>query len=278
MQIVWCLGGLGNQMFQYAFYRALELSGKESSIDISQFDEYSLHNGYELKRVFNLMPRLAIKEDVHKLRQGFVSKVLRKFKLRDSVVSVPFEFNPRYLTLRGDKYLIGYWQSEKYFAEYESQIRNDFTFPSLDDANQAYANLIKNSNSVALHIRMGDYVNHPLHGGICTPEYYQQAIDLIQQKTEAPRYFIFSNDVTWCKNNLGLSGAVYIEGNEGENSFRDMQLMSLCRHNIIANSSFSWWGAWLNNFQDKTVIAPEKWFNDANINTEDLIPNSWITI
>ncbi len=125
---------------------------------------------------------------------------------------------------------------------------------------------------------MGDYVNHPIHGGICTMDYYQQAIDIMKSKIVNPKFFIFSNDIEWCHSHLKLADAVYITGNKGENSYRDMQLMSMCKHNIIANSSFSWWGAWLNNNPDKIVIAPAKWFNDPKINTRDLIPDDWIKI
>lgn len=279
MQIVWCLGGLGNQMFQYAFYRKLELMGKEVYLDLSEFNNYDLHNGFELQKIFAVAPKIIPSIAVKKFRQNKFFKVLARLKLYQRIISQSeFNFNSKYLDYSFSRYLIGYWQSESYFAEIERQIREDFTFPSLDAANQLIANQIRSTNAISLHVRMGDYVNHPLHGGICTKEFYLRAIDIIKDKVEDPQFFIFSNEIDWCKNNLPLANAVYVGGNDGENSYRDMQLMSLCKHNIIANSSFSWWGAWLNSNINKIVIAPAKWFNDPQINTSDLLPASWVKI
>lgn len=284
MQIVWCLGGLGNQMFQYAFYRRLQLDGKDVALDISGFNGYELHNGFEIRNIFGIDVTMADISVVNEIKlkilhATFIQKIIWKiFSSCPIMMQKKFNFHEEYLNFRKPKYLEGYWQSEKYFAAYSEIIRNDFKFPKLDAQNKEYADKIQHTESVSIHIRMGDYINHPLHGGICTIEYYQRAIDFIKAKLDKPIFFIFSNDVEWCKNNLQLENAIYVTGNDGQNSYRDMQLMSMCKHNIIANSSFSWWGAWLNNNPDKVVIAPSRWFNDPTINTKDLLPDSWIQI
>jgi hypothetical protein len=271
-------------MFQYALYRRLHLDGKDVALDISAFDNYELHNGFEVGRIFGFNLNIADISVVNGIKlkvfhATIIQKIIWKiFSSRPIIVQNKFDFHDEYLSFRKPKYLEGYWQTEKYFGIHSDTIRNDFKFPQLDLLNKEYADKIQHAESVSVHIRMGDYINHPLHGGICTLEYYENAIALIKVKVENPLFFIFSNDIEWCKNNLKLDNAIYITGNDGENSFRDMQLMSMCKHNIIANSSFSWWGAWLNNNSDKIVIAPSKWFNDPTINTKDLIPDSWIQI
>lgn len=286
MQIIWCLGGLGNQMFQYAFYRCLQLENKDVALDLSEFKNYSLHNGFELTKIFSINinePDYSLVDEIKKAAAStsIWSKIYRKLKLPTRyIVQNNFNYNPKYCNFANTqtKYLEGYWQSEKYFSDYADVIRNDFTFPDIDNYNELYVTKIQQTNAVSVHIRMGDYVNHPLHGEICTLEYYTQAIEIIKSKIANPMYFVFSNDIEWCKQNLEMSNAVYVTGNVDGNSYRDMQLMSMCKHNVIANSSFSWWGAWLNNNPNKVVIAPSKWFNDESINTCDLLPESWIKI
>lgn len=277
MQIVWCLGGLGNQMFQYAFYRRLQLDGKDVALDISGFRNYSLHNGFELTNIFNVSINIA--DESANFRRVW-SKICRKLRLPTQNIQRDFNYDFKFCKFANNKtrYLQGYWHSEKYFGAYANIIRDDFRFLDMDNDNKLYAAQIQQTDAVSLHIRMGDYVNHPLHGGICTLEYYQQAIDLIKVKVASPVFFVFSNNIEWCKQNLDITNVVYVTGNTGKDSYRDMQLMSLCKHNIIANSSFSWWGAWLNNNPDKVVIAPLKWFNDESISTCDLLPESWVKI
>ena len=279
MQIVWCLGGLGNQMFQYAFYRNLELMGKDAYLDIGEYRDYELHNGFELQKIFSIAPKIISTSDVASFRQNKFFKILDRLKLFRRVISQSeFNFERKYFDYYFSRYLIGYWQSEAYFSEINAQIREDFTFPVLDAENQLIADKIEATNAVSLHVRMGDYVNHPLHGGICTLEFYRKAINIISCEVSNPQFFVFSNDINLCQSNLQLDNAIYVIGNSGANSFKDMHLMSLCKHNIIANSSFSWWGAWLNNNSDKIVVAPAKWFNDSQINTSDLLPATWMKI
>lgn len=174
--------------------------------------------------------------------------------------------------------MYGYYQSEKYFKEITNIIRKDFTFPKpVDIINQKLINQIDNTESVSIHIRRGDYLNIPNTQNICSISYYKKAINLILKNISNPQFYIFSNDINWCKQHLQIDKAIFISNNTGKNSFIDMQLMSCCKHNIIANSTFSWWGAWLNNNPNKIIISPNKWMNDTN-GTGDIIPNDWIKI
>ena len=177
----------------------------------------------------------------------------------------------------------GFWQSDKYFLKYESEIRKDFSFPSFTDrVNINLLSEIINSNSVSIHIRRGDYIqmnsaieSHPL----CSIKYYQSAISKIKEIIEKPKFYFFSDDIEWVKNQFfSVENAIFVNHNKGKDSYKDMQLMANCKHNIIANSSFSWWGAWLNPNPKKIVIAPKNWFKDTSIDTSDLIPSTWIRL
>lgn len=265
-------GGLGNQMFQYALGRVLaiknhaklvlDLSGykNQAAIDTPRQYELGIFNIQAAKysrNIFNfLRPRKLISENSH-------------------------SFDPAILKLKGNLHLVGYWQSEKYFAEYADIIRQDFTYnTSPAGKNKKLLHDISKSNSVSIHIRRGDYIKIPSTNqfhGTCGLEYYQSAVKIIKQKVKNPIFYIFSDDINWCKNNLNIIGkTVYIDHNQGAKSWEDMRLMSYCKHNIIANSSFSWWGAWLNNNPKKIIIAPRQWFNDQSIDTKDLLPATWI--
>ncbi len=280
MKIINIIGGLGNQMFQYAFALSLKNKTKEEvKIDISSFNGYELHNGYEINKIFHKNLKICSNKERKKISYNgkeFTQKLKRKiFKIeKNEYFEQDFSYNKNLNYTK--KYFIGYWQSEKYFNEIKEEIKKKFKFPEIkDNKNMIILNKIKSNNSVSIHIRRGDYINHPIHGGICDIAYYKKAIKYIKTNVKDPIMYIFSDDIKWCKENLYLSDANYINWNQGEDSFRDMQLMSECKHNIIANSSFSWWGAWLNNNVNKIVIAPSKWFNDKNMDTKDLLPKEW---
>ncbi|MDD1606886.1 MAG: alpha-1,2-fucosyltransferase [Methylococcaceae bacterium] len=286
------IGGLGNQMFQYAAGRALSLQRKQPLLlDVSGFANYELHHGFELQRVFACPIVIASTKDVQKVL-GWQANPLIKRRLT----------NPRWTLLRGNNfvveshfqywagiqqvppsvYLQGYWQSEKYFQELAAIVRADFTFKlPLNLKNAEFSQKISQVNAVSLHIRRGDYVQNPVTlatHGLCTLAYYQAAIQAIADSVAEPYFFIFSDDMAWVKANLKISlPCQYIDHNQGMESYNDMRLMSLCQHHIIANSSFSWWGAWLNPSINKIVIAPKQWFADDK-NTSDLLPQSWLTL
>ncbi|MFA6013856.1 MAG: alpha-1,2-fucosyltransferase [Gallionellaceae bacterium] len=292
MIISYILGGIGNQMFQYAAGRALALQiDQPFAVDLASFSNYSLHHGFELNRVFNLNVAVAEQSDVQAMlgwrAHPLAIKVLRRAVFSTLcgsklVIEPHFNFWPGLLEKTDECYLFGYWQSERYFKAIESTLRKDFTFRTpLTGRNAELAIEIARGQTVSLHVRRGDYVSDAKTGkvmDVCSLDYYHAAINYIAARVSQPVFYIFSDDIAWVKQNLQLnSPAVYIEHNRQAESYRDMQLMSLCQHQIIANSSFSWWGAWLNSNAEKIVIAPKHWFVNGN-STEDLIPRAWVRL
>lgn len=286
------IGGLGNQMFQYATARSLSLKKNTTlQLDISSFENYPLHQGFELDRVFDISTKISSESDVKKILGWNHTRMFRRFifrfklfflKSQGLIFEPHFNFWPDLFNVPNNSYLVGYWQTEKYFNEYSEIIHSDFTFRRpLDSVNIDIATNMNLSNSVSLHIRRGDYVNNPktksTHG-LCSLDYYSTAVNYISNHINSPHFFIFSDDITWAKENIKLDfPCQFIGHNHGINSYIDMQLMSKCKHNVIANSSFSWWGAWLNQNKNKIVIAPKQWFAD-NTKLIDIIPPNWIKL
>lgn len=284
-------GGLGNQMYQYAAAKALSVRFNTGIYA----DLYALNkqtNATFRKYGLNVFSTdLPIK---NKLRNKLAIKSLgciSNKKLNDRLLntsgifrdnSAQF-FDPKFDNLKNGTTLYGYFQNELYFSDVESELRNDFIFRiPLSDKNTEIASQINNSQSASIHIRRGDYLNSNSNLAPLNVSYYAKAIELIKNKTEDTEFFVFSDEIEWVKQNLdfGNNTCHYIDENKGESNYIDMQLMSICKHNIIANSSFSWWGAWLNNNPDKVVIAPDKWYkNDINNNyPEGFIPSKWIVL
>ena len=267
-------GGLGNQMFQYALCQSLVSKGVKVKLDISSFNAGSLHNGYELERVFSLHEDYCSRSE--RIIVKSLSKVLRVLFKRPYKEKREWQwvYHPEVNNIRFG-FLKGYWQSEKYFSKSANIIRSKFTFPMLTDGrNMAVQDAIASTNGVGLHIRRRDY----LRGGCSLNiDYYRHAMALIKEQVSDPYYFVFSDDIEWAREHIEDSRAMFIDWNTGSNSFVDMQLMSLCRHNIIANSSFSWWGAWLNRNPSKLVIAPGQWMPGMK-DTRDVLPEHWIPI
>ena len=285
-------GGIGNQMFQYAAGRALSILMQQPFfLDLQDFRGYSLHQGFQLNDVFNLDVSTADEQMLNtKLgfrNQKFLRKLLKRplFKfMRGSqfVIEPHYHYWQELNTYRSCAYLYGYWQSEKYFQSIKSIIRSDFKFlHALDSRNALLADEIQNSLSVSVHIRRGDYLSNYRTSKImhtCEPDYYQRAITHLSEQLNKPKFYIFSDDIAWVKDHLSVPAeTIFIEHNIGKESYRDMQLMSLCKHNITANSSFSWWGAWLNDNPNKLVVVPRKWFVN-NINDQDLVPDKWVRL
>lgn len=284
MIIIKIIGGLGNQMFQYSFYKSLQSKGFNVYADLSDFEDYPLHNGYELGRIFNLTVRTPSKFILNLFKPNQTKWVFRKLKrvlnLKKTyrVEEKEFRFDPSFLS-DTNKYYFGYWQNEGYFHDIADQIKHDFIFPKIVDIeNKTILQKITNTQSVSIHVRRGDYLKDPLLGNICNLYYYEEAILNINSKIKDTQFFVFSDDMAWCRQNLKLENVTYIDLNKGKNSYIDMQLMSNCKHNIIANSSFSWWGAWLNNNTNKVVIAPGKWVNNLDGDDTDICPKNWIKL
>lgn len=284
MKIVRVLGGLGNQMFQYAFYLSLLEKGFDAKIDITQLRNYKLHNGYELENIFNINPQIATYDEVKKLSRNrkneMISKLCRKFLPEKSFEYLEKSYSIYdegvYNTI-GDTYYQGYWHNEKYFNGIKNIVIKNFTLKhEFENRNLEILQEIENRNSVSIHVRRGDYVNHPYLSNICNDEYYSNAISKIQSIINKPIFYIFSDDIEYCKVLFQSLNAIYINHNNEKNSHYDMFLMSKCKHNIIANSSFSWWGAWLNCNPNKIVIGPSKWnFRDKKF---DILPEKWLKI
>lgn len=277
-------GGLGNQMFQYALYLKLISLHKDVRIDDLHIKKHgNQHNGLELVDVFGCTYHEAELFDIYRLSDAQLTlwdrakrKILKNRK-RTHFIERNYEFHPELLE-EDEIYLEGYWQSYLYFQDIRENILNEFRFkPFEDPENLALMQEIQGSNAISIHIRRGDYLdpaNINMLGGICTKEYYEQAIQYIENKVDNPKWFLFTDDAAWCSQNFPQCKIVTC--NLGKSSYRDMQLMCLCKHNIIANSSFSWWAAWLNINDDKIVIAPKKWKNSGDI--PNICPSEWIRL
>jgi len=190
-----------------------------------------------------------------------------------------FAFDKKVPELGPNTYLQGFWQSPKYFEEYENVIRKDFTLKNMPDNIERLAREIQSQASLCVHVRRGDYVRNKLHD-VVGQGYYKKGIDYIKSKTNIDKIYIFSDDRSWCEDNLHFDiSTMYIgDGYAGEAGEGNIYLMSQCKNFIIPNSTFSWWGAWLSNFKDKIVVCPKRWFNDLSINTDDLMPRDWVRI
>lgn len=284
MIIVRIIGGLGNQLFQYAAAKALAQRHKTHvKLDTSSFNEEQLRN-FDLLHL-NIDATLASAGEIKKLKAFTIPQRIRSYLTpypkRKFYKQPFFHFDKKFFKLGHDVYMQGYFQSEKFFRNIEKDIREDFRIKDEKIKKVTeFGQQLNQLNSVALHIRRGDYSNKEtlrVHG-ILPMSYYKAAIELLQSKYSNLSFFIFTDDRKWVEDNLQLPDATTVSGNVSSTHFEDIYLMSLCHHNIIANSSFSWWGAWLNENKNKTVIAPAQWFNDGPKDTQDLLPASWIKI
>lgn len=285
MKIVRYLGGLGNQMFQYAFYKALKQHFKRVKADLGGFESYGLHNGFELEKVFDIRLVRASPLEVRVLdphhRQWPYRKLRRILNVRNAYFEerVPFSFDRSIFSDASSRLFWGYWQHCQYLSAIEDDLRKDFSFSPLQDAKSLglVERLEGDGDYVAVHVRRGDYLKDPYLGGMVTLGYFQQALSLLNGLVANPRFVVFSDDVNWCRQHLNPPNALYVDWNRGKESFRDMQLMSRCQHAIISNSSFSWWGAWLNPNPKKIVVVPRVWCSPAlATDTVGMHPKEWI--
>lgn len=287
MKIVKIIGGLGNQMFQYALYLSLKekFPEEEVLVDTSYFATYHVHTGLELERVFGI--------DLHQASFGQLLKVtipVKNYKLSRIIrkclpkrstecrEATDYTFNQSVFEA-GNKYYDGYWQNYLYFKEVVNEVRDVFQFRlPLSNQNKLLVEKINaDAAAVSIHIRRGDYLKVKNYAGLCNLDYYKAAVAHIKNNVSEPHFFLFSDDVEWCKENIvNLLGpnVTIVDWNKGKDSPIDMLLMSRCKHNIIANSSFSWWAAFLNSNEGKIVCAPQKWTN-TKVNCRFQLPD-WI--
>ncbi len=281
-------------MFQYAFIHAMAMKRRcEFLLDVDAIAFARQHNGYELKDVFSIEDSLVADPATLRELLGWryplsIRNVLRHRMARPfRSDKIYVEKNLRYqadLEEFDARYWIGYWQSERYFSHVGAEIRRAFRFSnSLSEATAVYMEQIRKGSAVSVHFRRGDYVSNSktsaIHG-VCDLGYYRRAVTYFLERYTNLTFFVFSDDLNWVKANAGeIFGkrVVFVEGSHGRNSFRDMQLMSACDLHVIANSTFSWWAAWLAESSRKCVIAPRRWFNEVE-KSHDLIPASWISL
>lgn len=261
MIIVRLKGGLGNQMFQYALGRVLAIKNNtELLLDLNYFKSKNFTTRAYNLSTFNIK-----------------AKILQENK-------IPFfikYFLPIFKKINWNKniYLDGYFQSEKYFKEYTGVIREDFTLKEVSIKSESLIKEIKNCNSVCMHIRRGDYIGNKFHP-LQDISYYENGIKELEKNVKIDNIYIFSDDIVWCKENLQFNYNIMFVNKDdlGITDVEELWIMTLCKYFIIANSSFSWWGAWLSERVGKIVVCPQKWFADKNIDTSDLIPEDWIRL
>lgn len=287
-------GGLGNQLFQYALGRHLSFQhGYELKLDIRWYSavnytdtirKYRLDHFHTKKGIATDLDIKSIytpKSDIFPIK--FIREFISPTNNSNFVKEKSLSFDMDIIRSPDNVYLDGFWASEKYFKNIEKVIREDLTVKNPPiEMNHSYACEITSCESISVHVRRGDYVNNSktkeFHGN-CSKEYYYDAMDIIASKVTKPHFFIFSDDCEWVKRNLKTDYPMsYIDFNGEERDYEDLRLMSLCKYHIIANSTFSWWGAWLSNYPSKIVIAPKNWYSDPNLKTADLIPETWMRI
>lgn len=278
-------GGLGNQLFQFAAGTALaERLGTVLKLDLSFYEEESQRN-FELPK-FNTKIITASKEECSPfIDQGIVERAFYRLlpAYRRPVYKQPgFGYDPFFEEAENGKYLKGYWQSWKFFDSVQALIRQQYVINSDYIKHlQPLAEEWRNTETVSVHIRHGDYKSPAAlaYHGLLSSEYYNQALDRIHTLYPGVKIMFFSDDMEWVLQNIHTNlPHRFITGQITQNALEDFYLMQHCRHHIIANSSFSWWAAWLNPSLSKTVIAPRNWFADAGNETRDILPPDWIQI
>lgn len=296
MIIIRIQGGLGNQLFQYALAASLKAKKNiDVILDVSFFNNQFGQKG-ATKRDFILdhfnvqnFERTIDKEIL--LGNTFVKKVKRFFERNflphyknTYVIEKQSGFDNDVFRIKNNAYLDGYWQSYKYFENIENSLRMELSLKTqLSYESTCLLNDIKLQNtSISIHIRRGDYINkYSTFYYQITPDYYQNSIEFIKKQlnTDLIKIYVFSDDIEWCKENIKIEEHHQFVPNAKKEEFEDLILMSNCSHNIIANSTYSWWGAWLNLNPNKIVVCPKKWFNDSNLNfNQTIYPSSWNTL
>lgn len=285
-------GGLGNQMFGYTFYMYMKNKGYDVNIILTEFLFTYIHNGIE---IFDIFPKITLNNKYHAkfyiiintlLKNTFAKRCMAKFvgfyysKFKIVNQINPYTFDSFKFSPNNTYLLNGFWQNYMYSLDMEYEIKSIFEFHIPEVwCNKYILDKIEKTNSVSIHVRRGDYLKNEFsdYNVIKTMNFYKDAISLIKEKISNPNFYIFSDDIQWCKDNFVGDEYVFIIGNTGKHSYLDMYMMSRCKHNIISNSTFSWWGAWLNNNDKKIVIAPKYWTN-SGIKSADFCPDKWFFI
>lgn len=304
MIIIRAMGGLGNQLQQYALYKKLESMGKDVRLDTSWFDNVSMQAAMsdaltarelELNHLQGIRYAAATKEEIRAVLgrlweepESVMQKVKRTFRPSANPAFIESDMYHENIFSYTDKYLVGYWACEKYYADILGTLRHEIKFPACSDPdvqrkNDALIKQMEKTISVSMHIRRGDYLddaNKPLFGNICKDTYYAKAISYMKERFGEVRFYLFSDDTAYVREHYQGEEYQVVDWNQGKNSFYDILLMSRCRHNICANSTFSFWGARLNAHEDKVMVRPS-----IHKNTQVCIPaqmkelwNGWTLI
>jgi hypothetical protein len=286
--IVRLAGGLGNQLFQYAAGLALARRvGGDLKVDAGGFDRDPLR-AYQLG-LMGINAKCASAGEVRKLLRWKGSMAdratCRVWKRglpapRTFFQEPRFEFSPEFRDLSDETYLQGYWQSPRYFEDVEDELRQICRAGPSPAFASSLEDDLRLSMSVSVHVRRGDYVRNPraqAHYESCSPAYYSKAVSLVKERVANARFFVFSDEPDWAAENWS-SGAPVTFMPCAPSPADDLRLMAACRHHIIANSTFSWWGAWLNPRSDKIVVSPARWFRDVERNLDDLLPAAWMRV
>ena len=290
------IGGLGNQLFQYALARNLALKNNtDLQLDTLEFATYP-HHKYSLQH-FNIIEQEATEEELrhfHNIKayiasEKFSYKIIKKLKLekyvlfsRGYIKEFQSTYDPKILDITGDVYLDGYWQSEKYFKNIRETLLKDLTLkkPMSDQGKKFQDEIHSKEMPVSLHIRRGDFANNPVQSkfhGVTPLEHHYAGIKIITEKHPNPHFFVFSDSIEWARENFKTSYPTTFIDLGVEKNYEELMLMSFCKHHILSNSTFGWWGAWLAQSKDQIVVAPKKWFNKS-IDLSDLMPEDWIKI
>lgn len=289
------MGGLGNQLFQYAAGRALAARlGARLVLDCTLsmtaarpfvLDRYPIDAdivrdapGKPRRRYFRLPGRLG-----RRLTDAFHDHVPTTYRIDGHRYRVfgerrELHYDPQFERLTGSTYLIGDWQSYRFFESAADLIRGEIRAEwPLSDANRSWLTRIESANAVSLHVRRGDYLTHKGPPLVCALSYYEAALQRARRSLQEPRFFVFSDDIAWCREIFAAPDMAFVDGNGPADAVDDLRLMAACRHHITANSSLSWWGAWLARHPAQVVIAPDPWVPWLPANP-DLIPKHWITL
>ncbi|MCU7521148.1 MAG: alpha-1,2-fucosyltransferase [Ignavibacteria bacterium] len=292
-------GGLGNQLFQYAIARRLSKKCNcDFKLDISAFQNDNFGRDYMLGK-FNVIQNIVTSEELRTINLWFSnsckgkllrcgSKVLPYYRRYIVNETRPYFYDQNILKIRNNSCLNGYWQNENYFKEIRDILLKEFVVVSkLRGKNKDLADDINKTNSVGIHIRRhkGIQSNSVLYKkvvsqyGLVSNEYYNRAVDIIANKQSNIEVFVFSDDIEWAKANLNFTYPItFVDNNDEANGYEDFRLLSLCKHQIIANSTFSWWAAWLNNYHDKVIISPNKWVQSLLNIPNGIYPDNWLLL
>jgi len=291
MKVLQTIGGIGSQMMAYATYLSLKECYPNEKVyyDTHFFDEKidNGHNGEELKRVFGIVEEKLPKfiDSLLYSKNLFwylIRGITYKLKIINYFFRDNYNFEKKIFNLKGNYVIFQMWTSLKYFESIRSRLNGIYMFPEFNEKDYKNIELlkkIKETNSISIHIRRGDYVGNPILGNVVKFSYYEKAVNIVRQKIQNPIFYVFSDDSEWAKQNITFDNSIYIDWNKGIDSWKDMYLMSMCKCNIIPNSSFSWWAALLNQNRDKIVINPKYWSKDKGVLKDMFIQDAnWIVI